>query len=212
MSPLKEEIRNSLLAADFENVAKLARANKKVLNILISLAYDKEDILCWRAIEAMGRAAAAVGEGDPALVRGIVQRLLWSLCDESGGMAWSAPEMLGEIVLNAPRLCADIPPLIISLHDEPIFLKGVLRAAGRLIHDGIVDVAEIEDLALQSLHHEDPAVRGLALYALSGDKSSEVVNKISNMINDYGLFKIYRDHELIETTVGEAAKEALNAG
>ncbi len=209
MTPLKEKIRNLLLAVDFENIGELARINKKVFGILISLAYDKEDILCWRAIEAMGRAVAAVAEEDPALVRSIIQRLLWSLCDESGGMAWSAPEMLGEIVSNVPRLCSDVPPLIISLSDEPIFLKGVFWAAGRLILNGIINGVEIKEVAFQSLGHEDPTVRGLALYAMSGNKSAEVINRIREMVDDKGRFKIYRGHELVEMSVGEAAREVL---
>ncbi len=209
MTPLKKKIKNALLAPDFDAIAQLSRDHKKVFSILISLAYDKEDIVCWRAIEAMGKAAAAVAEEDPALVRNIIQRLLWSLCDESGGIAWSAPEMLGEIVSNVPRLCTDIPPLIISLSDEPIFLKGVLWAVGRLIHNGIINSAEIEEVALHSLGHEDPAVRGLALYVTPGNKSSEVVNRIREMVDDEGRFRIYRDHELVEMSVGEAAREAL---
>ena len=207
-STLKEKIRDALLAADLEKIARLSRHDKRVFSVLISLAYDKEDVLCWRAIEAMGKAAAVVAGEDPASVRNIVRRLLWSLSDESGGMAWSAPEMLAEIVVNTPRLCADIPPIILSLQEEEIFLKGVLWAMGRVIHSGI-DVEGSRDIAFQSLGHEDPAVRGLALYVLSGDKSTGVTDRIKELAHDKGQFKIYRNHQLIETTVGDAAKEAL---
>ena len=93
LASLKERIRAALLGKDFEEVVRQALAEKKVLRILISLAYDKEDLLCWRAIEAMGKAAGAMAEKDPATVRDTVQRLLWSVREESGGIGWSAPEM-----------------------------------------------------------------------------------------------------------------------
>ncbi len=205
---IKEEIRNALLSADFEKIAQLSLDDRKVFSILISLAYDKEDVLCWRAIEAVGKAASAVAAEDPASVRNIVRRLLWSTSDESGGMAWSAPEMLAEIVVNTALLCMDIPPIILSLEEEEIFLKGVLWAMGRVLRAGI-DVEGARDIALQSLGHKDPAVRGLALYVLSGDKSAGFAGRITCLVHDEGRFRIYRNHELIETTVGDAAKEAL---
>ncbi len=82
---LKEEIKKALLERDFEKVAQRALADKKVFRMLISLAYDKEELLCWRTIEAVGRAAGAVAGKDPAMVRDIVQRLIWSVREESGG-------------------------------------------------------------------------------------------------------------------------------
>jgi hypothetical protein len=208
-SLLKKEVRTALVATDFEKIGRLCRDDRKVFSVLISLAYDKEDVLCWRAIEAMGRAAAAVAAEDPASVRNVVRRLLWSLSDESGGMAWSAPEMLAEIVVNTPSLCSDIPPIILSLQEEDIFLKGVLWSMGRVINSGTADVEGAGDLAFQSLGHEDPAVRGLALLALSGNRRAEVTDRIKGMIHDRGGFRIYRNHELVEMTVGDAAREAL---
>ena len=86
---LKEEIRDALFEGDFAKVVQRALENKKVFSILISFTYDKESILCWRAIEAMGKAAGAVAERDPSTVRNIVQRLLWSMGEESGGIGWS---------------------------------------------------------------------------------------------------------------------------
>lgn len=214
MSTLKEDIKNALLSADFDRVAQMTIDDKRVFRILISLTYDKETPLCWRAIEAVGKASGAVAGEDPLTVRTVVQRLLWSLRDESGGIAWSAPEMLGEIVINNPGICSDIPPIIFSFHEEEAFLKGVLWAMGRMAGEGKgdggifgIDKVEFSDLILQSLNHEDPAVRGLALYAATGNigKTAYICNKIKGMTNDKGRFKIYMDHELVEMTVGDAA-------
>jgi hypothetical protein len=210
LASLKEEIKKALLEKDFERIARLALADRKVLRMLISLAYDKEDLLCWRAIEAMGKAAGAVAEKDPAAVRDIVQRLIWSVREESGGIGWSAPEMLGEIVINSQLTCADIPPIIFSFHEEASFLKGVLWAMGRIVHAGVTGTEAAYEIAKEALNHKDPSVRGLALRAIPGDRVAETADRIKGMMYDEGRCTLYEGHELVETRVGDIAKKVLN--
>ncbi|HAM49751.1 MAG TPA: hypothetical protein DCP92_03310 [Nitrospiraceae bacterium] len=209
MAALREEIKDALLAMDFKKVVHRAMGNKKAFSVLISLTYDKEDLLCWRAIEAMGKAAGAVTNKDPLVVRNVVQRLLWSIREESGGIGWSAPEMLGEIVRNSPEAFADIPPLIFSFHEEEMFLKGVLWAMGRIADAGISPVTGATELAVRYLNHEDPLVRSLALLAISRMNISEVQDKIKGMIADRARVKMYEDSKLKETTVGDIARRTL---
>lgn len=209
MASLKEEIRECLQTADFERVGRLALEHKQVFRILISLAYDKEELLCWRAIEAMGRAAETVGRKDPSAVRTVVERLLWSMRDESGGIGWSAPEMLGEIVINSPQTCADIPPIILSFHEEESFLKGVLWAVGRITDAGMNGIEGSLGVVIRALDHKDSLVRGLALYAVPKNRIDEVAERVQHMVGDKGRCRIYKNHELMATTVGDIARVLL---
>jgi len=209
LASLKEEITESLETADFERVGRLALEHKQVFRILISLAYDKEELLCWRAIEAMGVAAAVVGRKDPSVVRNVVQRLLWSMRDESGGIGWSAPEMLGEVVINSPQTCADIPPIILSFHEEESFLKGVLWSVGRITDAGINGMDGSFEVVTRALDHKDPLVRGLALYAVPKFRIDEVAGRVRGMVGDEGRCQIYKNHELATTKVGDIAKAVL---
>lgn len=206
---LKEEIKEALGEADFERVARLALESRRVFRILISLAYDKEDLLCWRAIEAMGKAAGAVGEKDPAAVRNVVQRLIWSVSEESGGIGWSAPEMLGEIVINNPHTCADILPILFSFHEEESFLKGVLWALRRIADAGIDGIEGSLELVTKALCHSDPLVRGLALHALPKFAIAEVEERVKSMTRDKGQCRVYENHKLVETKVGDIARMVL---
>jgi hypothetical protein len=206
---LKDEIRDALRKKDLGHVARLAGENRKVFSILISLAYDKDDVLCWRAIEAMGKAAGAVAAEDPTSVRTVVQRLLWSMRDEAGGIGWSSPEMLGEIVRNAPEPFRDIPSIILSFQDEEMFLEGILWAVGRIAGAGIALDGDGADLVIRCLDHEDPQVRGLAIMAASRMRPEQERGKIAAMTADGGRTRIYDDHELRETTVGALAAGAL---
>lgn len=212
MAPsLKNELLQTLLERDHDQIARLARSDKRTFGKLIAFAYNKDGLLCWRAIEAMGAAARAVAANDKATVRNVAQRILWSAREESGGMGWSAPELLAEIAIAAPKAFPDIPPIIISLHsedEEKVFLKGVLRAAGRMGEAGITDVAGSEELIRKSLSHDDPAVRGLAVWAAAraGVDAREV---ISRLIEDEGGLQLYEGGQLVDTTVGDLASEAL---
>jgi hypothetical protein len=210
LASLKEEIKKALLERDFEEVAQRSLLDKKVFRVLISLAYDKEDLLCWRAIEAMGKAAGAIAERDPSVVRDIVQRLLWSVREESGGIGWSAPEMMAEIAINSPVICADIPPIILSFHEEESFLKGVLWAMGRTLHAGLNGTEGVYEVARGALDHKDPSVRGLALRAIPEPRIAENTDAIRDMTHDEGRFALYEDHELVETRVGDIARKVLH--
>ena len=208
---LKHELVEALLERDEVRIARLALSDKRTFAKLIALAYRKDELLCWRAIEAIGAAARAVAAEDKAAVRNVVQRILWSAREESGGMGWSAPELLAEIVIAAPNAFPDIPPIIVSLHsedEEKVFLKGVLRAVGRMGESGITDIPGSEELIRKSLAHEDTEVRGLAVWAArrAGVSAPEAMRRLAQ---DEGELTIYEDGELVGATVGELAREAL---
>jgi hypothetical protein len=206
MPSLKREIGEALRRADFESIVHLALDNRKVFSALISLSFDKEDLLSWRAVEAMGISAGAVAKRDPAFVRNVVQRLLWSMRDESGAIGWNAPEMLGEIVIRSPELFADIPPVILSFYEEEVFQKGVIWAMGRIAGSGIDPGQETSDIIMQGLDHKDASVRGLAVWTGLQLKDDRIKEKIRTMTGDDERFTIYENHTLASKTLGEMAR------
>lgn len=213
MKPLKDEIKGALLKGDLETIASLALKEKRVFRILISLAYDKTELICWRAIEAMGKAVGAIKQKDPNFARNIVQRLLWSLSEESGGVGWSAPDMLGEIVINAPELFPDIPPIILSFRDEESFLPGVLWAIGRMASSGIdrLDRDLCRDIIIKSLNHSSARVRGLSIWAASILKFRDLEDRIKPHLMDDEGFLFYEDHILRTFTVRDMVERFLNS-
>lgn len=208
MTDLRENIKEALLRADFDSIISFAMKEKRVFRILISLAYDKTELICWRAIEAIGKAAGAVKQKDPDFVRNIVQRLLWSLSEESGGIGWSAPDMLGEIVINAPNQFQDLPPIILSFRDEESFLPGVLWAMTRMVSSGIDSLNRdlCRDIINKSLNNRSPTVRGLSIWAASVLKMKNLNDRISRLLKDDQGFLFYEDHKLREMSVRKMAE------
>ncbi len=118
--------------------------------------------------------------------------------------------MLGEIAINSPHTCGDIPPIILSFHEEESLLKGVLWAMGRIVHSGLNGTEGTYEVARKALDHKDPAARGLALRAIPAARIAETAATIRGMMYDEGRFALYEDHELVETRVGDIAKKVLD--
>ncbi|MCK5427484.1 MAG: hypothetical protein KAJ34_07290, partial [Thermodesulfovibrionia bacterium] len=106
MLPSKKEVSKLLKEKKYGELIELSLNNKKILSILISLSYDKKNPISWRAIQSTGLITGKMSKSNPKLVRNVAGRLLWMIRDESGGIGWSAPEILGEIVRNCPILCS----------------------------------------------------------------------------------------------------------
>ncbi len=209
MSPLKKKIIGLLERKDFAGIIRLSSPAGKMVIVMISLSYDKKSVSSWRAIEAIGLLTAKMAKSEPGTVRNIVGRLLWMIRDESGGIGWSAPEILGEIVRNNPELCSDIAPIIVSFHEEKMLASGVLWAIGRIgeSNAGMIEyAAAVIPSYLHSLNH---TLRAFAVRALGEIGSSESAVEIEKLKDDENLIELYEDGELIEKTVGKIAGEAL---
>lgn len=202
---LKGELTALLNTADFDSLVARGLGRYAVVRTLIGLTYDLDDVLSWRAIEAIGLITARMSADR---VRNLLQRLLWMLREESGNNSWTAGQIIGEIISRNPGPFEDIAPIVISFHDEPVFRAGALWSMYRI---GAVrpDLAEpFIEVAKEHLTDPDSRIRGLAVMALSvlGPVHSA---PIEGMCDDTGVFNLYRDGAFYLTTVGDLARSTL---
>lgn len=129
-------IRRYLLQDEIKSILQIAGSKKRILSQLTALSYDEDDVVSERAIQAAGLAAKVIAERDPEFVRNTLLRLFWLVNDESGGIGWKAPELIGEILYNCPQFEQFFPMLISLLdleeEDAPRFRAGTLWAIGRV--------------------------------------------------------------------------------
>lgn len=128
---LKEKIKEYILHNDFERLLELGEPSK-IVRVLLSFSYDKTSEIAWRSIEAIGKIVAIVVREKEEFGREILRRLLWSIREEAGGIGWSSPEIIGEIVRNDPLRYPEIPKILWSFMDEEFLRKGILWAIGRI--------------------------------------------------------------------------------
>ena len=133
----------------------------RLLRRLVHLLQSPDELLSWRAVEALGRTAERFG-GAPHLEE-TLRGLFWMMNDESGNLCRKAPEAIGAILAFAPRLLPSFGPLLPPfLHEEP-FEAGTLWALCLLLRKtGSAPEADPLDLAA-SLSSTDLRRRGLAL-------------------------------------------------
>jgi hypothetical protein len=216
----KKFIFHSLEANDLEVVASFIQENRKALGLLIRMAYDKETLVGWRAIKAVGRVAKALVKTDNEFLRITIRKLLWSLSDESGGIGWAAPELLGEIVSSDPEGFADIVPLIAEVYDieEQTFRPGVVYALARVAEVSPELVANYQKVIIRSLMDTNPLIKIYALDLVgliwtiacrkklwSTEFKTKVTAVVNNMKNDHGVAWIYHNNAFINIMVGENA-------
>jgi hypothetical protein len=209
MSLRKKEVIHLLKEQQYDELLRQSRNQKKILSILVSLSYDKHDPLSWRAIESIGLITREISKSDPELVRNFAGRMLWMIRDESGGIGWSSPEILGEIVRNNPVLYTDIAPVIVSFHEEKMLTAGVLWAIGRIGKSNTEMVNYAVPHVITYLQSEDPVIRGSAAHALGEIGTSDMAAELEQLKSDVSLISFYEDGDLQRKTVGDITKEAI---
>jgi len=222
---MKKFIHHALEMNDLDAVVLLVQKNRKALSLLIRMAYDKETLVGWRAIKAVGRIANVLVKTEREFLRIAVRKLLWSLSDESGGIGWAAPELLGEIVHSDPEGFSDIIPLIAEVYgiEEQTFRPGVMYALARVAEVSPEMIVNYQKIIIRSLVDTNPLIRiyTLELVGLlwpvvcnkniwSMDYKKKIENSIYNMKNDNKVAWIYKKNDFIDIVVGEYASILAN--
>jgi len=215
---LKQSIQQYLESNDLDAIVALAREHRRVLTLLIRSAYDKETLAGWRAIKAVGLVARELIKNDYEFLREAVRKLLWSLSDESGGIGWSAPEILGEIVAVDPQRFSDIIPLIAGVYgiEEDVFRPGVVYALGRIAGVSPELVMPHRRIIFSALSGPDPLARVYAIRAvksiwkLETQKNRSIIKGlIKGLTSDRREIYIYQNDGFSRIEVGEESDNAL---
>ncbi len=214
---IKKEVRSLIEKGDIETLRKMAPENPRVVSAIIALTYDKDSLLTWKAIEAMGEVVKEITERSVEEGGNVIRRLLWSITEESGGIGWSALEMLAEVIRNAPEQYAQIVPLIIEYYDEAIFRPSVLYALCRIgsAHPELIyDHEKVKEILTEALSDPDPTVRGYALFAyrcLKGIVGPIEERLISDLRGDESEFTIYIDGQIRRIKIKDIALDTQDS-
>jgi HEAT repeat protein len=204
---LRQEIKALLESGDYGGITGLTARPATLIRHLIPFTYDKGEVLCWRAIEAIGRVTALMPTEE---ARSAIQRVLWMMRDESGGNVWSGAEIIGEMVRTNPGPYEDIVPVLISFHEEALFRTGTLWAMARIAEVRADLVEPLGDVPLGYVDSPEPALRGLALMALGRIGKERFIPIFEKRLKDKAPLLVYSGGSLVRRTVGDIAAEALS--
>jgi hypothetical protein len=203
----KTAVRELLLNQDIDGLTSLAEKEPKVLRILLALLLETEEVTRWRAIQGIGAVAAMKARGNSESVPDLLRRLFWSMNDESGNVAWHAPEAIGEILACVPPLIDEFGPILVSYLREEPFERGSHWALARIAWvkpDGLI---EYREPLLRSLDDSDPFIRAHAAISLCAMGSVYPQEKITGLSGDESSFRIYdhRSGKMENLTVDQVA-------
>jgi hypothetical protein len=196
----KKELIDLLDAGSIDEIGRRSVNDKNVMKFLIAVSYDKEDVRTWRAIEAMGSVAR---HARVDVVRETTRKLLWSMTDESGGIGWSAPEMLGEIVRANPAEYRDLIPLIWNCRDEDLFRPGATWGLYRAAQADKPGVASVVTDLDELMNDPNPAVRGYGLLLADAICHSDREKYAAQLTRDGAEFPLYDGGEIRRIGVKE---------
>jgi len=202
---LREKIVPLLQAGDFPALTKLAGQESGVAAILMQFFYDPGALLYWRALEGLGLVAGS----HPEQVHKLINRLLYLLNEDSGSNGWGAAAALGEIGRHRIALVQEIIPMFVGFLEEPFSQEPMLWGVGRLaevhpelLHEVLPDIVPF-------LTSAEPQLRALAAWGLGKARYRPASDAIMALTGDEHPVQLYDRGHLLETTVGQAAREAL---
>jgi hypothetical protein len=188
---------------------------RQSVNALISFFCDREEIIRWRAITAMGRVVAMLADENMESARVIMRRLMWSLNDESGGIGWGSPEAMGEIMARHSRLSDEFSRMLRSyIRPDENFLehetlqRGVLWGIGRLAQVYPKHLDQTDFYLLPFLKSDDAIHRGYAAWALGNLKSKKAAALIESLFKDIHQVAFFDGFHLRKLPVSFLARQA----
>ena len=148
---------------------------RKLVSPLIGAFCHRDERVRWLAILAFGPTVARIADEDMEAARVVIRRLMWMLNEESGGMAWGAPEALAECLYHHAGLAEDYTHILVSyirpdgnMLEYPPAQRGVAWGIGRLSakeRERLVELRAHEYL-LPLLESPDHVTAGLSTWAL----------------------------------------------
>lgn len=166
-NPIKQQIQTHLSARDYSAIVDDCMRERRGWKSLRACLYERDDNLKWPAIEAVGRLMKHWwANGEQKKVREYMRSLIWLLSDESGGIGWTSPQQIAEIIGGIPELGDPYGTMVIDRSlPEPPLVQGGLWAIGRQgrLLEGRLD--PFEGMILDSFKNTDRQTLGLAAWA-----------------------------------------------
>ena len=191
---------------------------RQIINPLFSFIQSGNEKVKWGAVKVAGLVVSQLAESDLEAARVIMRRLMWNLNDESGGIGWGSPEVMGEILAAHNGLAQEYAHILLSYaREEGNYLelealqRGLLWGIGRLAEKRPDLVRGASASLLPHLESQDEVIRGLAARIMGLLQVKEALPGLRNLTQDDSSFVIMIRGNLTTVRVKDLAEEALRS-
>jgi len=133
-NPLKKIVEDLLITKEHGTLLDLCEQDRRFWQEVRFRLYDLDERIRWSAIEVAAKFMERWWQSDrQEKVRIYIRTLFWSMNDESGGIGWSSPQTIAEIIVHIPELIDPYGRMMIAHSmEEPPLIKGGAWGIGRL--------------------------------------------------------------------------------
>ncbi|MCB2183504.1 MAG: HEAT repeat domain-containing protein [Desulfobulbaceae bacterium] len=190
---------------------------QRVISTLMSGLYQTNERMKWNCVTVIGQVMDDLAQSNVEAARVIMRQILWNLNEESGGIGWGMPEAMGEIMAVNEQLANEYAHMLVSYMREENYLElpalqhGLLWGLGRLalVRPELLLKNNADGYMSLYLESPDKVVLGLASRNFGILKVKEAIPYIRGFVEIDQPVNLYQDGQLVATTVGALAKEAL---
>ena len=208
---VKKSVEQFLGERNYDPLLDLCQKDRRYWQAVRSHLYDLDERIRWSAIETVSKFVQRWWEaGKEEKVRQYIRTIFWSISDESGGIGWSAPQVIAEIIVHIPALIDPYGSMVIAHSiEEPPLIKGCLWGIGRLGSSisNAVDAFREEILAV--FRTDDAEILGLAAWAMGEVGYLPAIPFLEGLTSRSEPVTIYINGDFIEKPLGHWAEEAI---
>ena len=221
---VKKELRAILAGDDWQ--ARLSELDSwlpgELVSPLFNLRLDRDEAVRWRSVTAFGLTAARLADAAMEKARVLMRTCMWHMNEESGNLGWSIPHFMAEAMVQSEKIAKEYSRILVSYIfcdeacdgnylDHPELRRDVFWGLARLAGARPELVAHSERFLIAALEETDAYNRAYAAWTL-GELGAEAARKpLEKLVDDPAEIRTFRDGELVDTTVGAMAGEALAA-
>lgn len=173
--------------------------------------YDLDAPVRWAAIETVARVVERWWKaGREEKARNYIRTLFWSMNDESGGIGWSSPQTVAEILVHIPEIIDPYGSMMIAYTmDEPPLVTGGLWGIGRLGNRIEDSVEFFHEQIFRLFESRDEETLGLLAWAMGNVGYIPALPCLRQMQASDAPVTIYYQGEFSAKPLGEWVEEAV---
>jgi hypothetical protein len=209
---IKVQVRELLINKDYDRLVDLCEQDRHFWKAVRFCLYDIDESVRWHAIEAAAKLMKKWWQSKrQEKVREFIRNLFWSMNDESGGIGWSSPQTIAEIIVNIPEIIDPYGSMMIAHSvEEPPLMKGGLWGIGRLGKTIAGAVDFFKDKVLIAFQSDDAETLGLAAWAMGEVGYRPALPSLERLLQRKDAVRIYVKGDFFEKPLGQWTEEAID--
>jgi len=208
---IKQQVEDLLRRREHDLLLDICERDRHFWQEVRFRLYDLDERLRWPAIETVAKLMTRWWHsGKEDKVRQYIRTLFWSMSDESGGIGWSAPQTIAEIIVNIPELIDPYGSMMIAYSiEEPPLIKGGLWGIGRLGRQISESVDFFKDKVLAVFDINDVEILGIAAWAMGEVGFKPAMPFLEKLRKYTENVQIYVNNDFCEKPLSQWVEEAI---